>query len=100
MPRAVDGETQAALDKLQEGIDNDPDIQRLLAQNKDRLAATRDQGGDARRFQNQLRDQIVQIAESKGYIPEKGQYFINPNDGQLEPHGGWSGLKYCPFSGM
>ena len=93
MARAVDGTTQAALDKLQGGINNDPDIQALLQKHKAQLEATRDQGGDARKFQNSVRDQIVQIAEAKGYIPEKGQYFINPNDGQLEPHGGWSGLS-------
>lgn len=93
MPRAVDGVTQQAIDHLQSLIDADPEIQYLLSQNADRIKATHDQGGSARSFQNSLRDKITNIAKRNGYVPKEGQYFINPNDGQLEPHGGWAGLS-------
>ena len=92
MPRAVDGATQAAVDTLQAKIAQDPDIQTILTQNAERIKATHDKGGRDQDFQNRIRDQITNIAKQKGYVPKQGQYFINPNDGQLEPHGGWSGL--------
>lgn len=93
MPAAVDGNLQSAIDTLQSRIAADPDIQRILTQNHDRIVATHDKGGDARSFQNNLRDQITALAKSRGYMPAQGNYFINPNDGQLEPHRGWSGLS-------
>jgi hypothetical protein len=93
MPRAVDGTTQQAIDTLQAKVAADAEIQSILRREQAQLAATRDQGGSARAYQNKIRDQITAIAKRKGYIPKEGQYFINPNDGQLEPHGGWSGLS-------
>ena len=93
MPRAVDGELQSAIDTLQSTVDRDPDIQAVLKRERTRLQQTHDQGGSARDYQKGIREQITNIAREKGYLPEGGQYFINPNDGQLEPHGGWSGLS-------
>lgn len=93
MPRAVDGATQEAVNRLQSLISADPEIQAILRREQARLAQTRDQGGSARNYQNQVRDQITNIAKQRGYIPKEGQYFVNPNDGQLEPHGGWAGLS-------
>lgn len=93
MPRAVDGQLQAAVNALQARVSADPEIQALLQQHKTQLAATRDKGGSAHTFQNRIRDQITAIAKRKGLLPTGGQYFLNPNDGQLEPHGGWSGLS-------
>lgn len=93
MPRAVDGMTQAEVDRMQAGINADPEIQAILKREREQLAATRDQGGDARKYQTSIVNQITAIAKAKGYLPSKGQYFVNPNDGQLEPHGGWAGLS-------
>jgi hypothetical protein len=93
MPRAVDGATQRAIDTLQARIDNDPDIQAILQREAAQIRATHDRGGDARDYQKRVRDQITALAKQKGYIPRQGQYFLNPNDGQLEPHGGWAGLS-------
>lgn len=93
MPRAVDGELQSAVDTLQARVSADPEIQALLQRHRARLQQTRDRGGAARDFQQTIRDQITSIAKRKGYLPRGGQYFVNPNDGQLEPHGGWAGLS-------
>lgn len=96
MPAAIDNLTQSQVDAVQAKISADPDIQALLRQERARLVSTRDQGGASRAYQNKIRDQITLIAQQKGYLPEEGSwrhYFVNPNDGQIEPHRGWSGLS-------
>jgi len=93
MPRAVDGALQSAVDQLNARVQADPEIQAILQQNRQQLAATRDRGGSAREFQHRIRDQVTEIARRKGYIPREANYFVNPNDGQLEPHRGWGGLS-------
>lgn len=93
MARAVDGQLQSAIDTLQRAIDADPEIQGVLTREKARLASTRNQGGSSRDYQKDVRDRVTSIAKRKGLIPDGGSYFINANDGQLEPHGGWAGLS-------
>lgn len=81
----------ANLAQLRASVLNDPDIQRVLQAEAAKLAATRDQGGAARDYQNGIRDLVSQIAKQKGLLPDG--YFVNPNDGQLEEHRGWSGMS-------
>lgn len=87
---AVDIDAQV-LHALQSKIDADPDIQQLLMSNALKIKQTHDKGGAARKFQNQLSDQITAIAKKKGYLPH-GKVFVNPNDGKIEGKGGWAGL--------
>lgn len=92
MPRAVDGVSQAEVDRLNARVLADPDIQRVLQAEKARLQQTHDQGGSAREYQQGIAQLVTHLAQEKGLLPSKGNYFVNPNDGQLEPHRGWSGL--------
>lgn len=91
MPVAKFGVSQTDVDRQNALVRADPDIQRVLAAEGPRLQQTRDKGGDARAYQNGIRDLITHIAQQKGLIPA-GKYFVNPNDGNLEPSHGWSGL--------
>jgi hypothetical protein len=90
---AIQGTSQTRLAQLQAAINADPDIQSILQSNAAQIKATHDRGGSARDFQNRIRDQITTIAKRKGYLPQTDQVFINPNNGQLEGHGGWAGLN-------
>lgn len=90
----MNAQEQAAFNSMSARIKADPDIQKILTDNAQRIAATHDKGGSARDFQNGLRDQITNIAKRKGLIPDVGQsVFVNPNNGQLELHRGWGGLN-------
>lgn len=88
--KTLDPKLQAVVTGLQNKVTSDPQVKNYIAQTS---ALTSANPGAAKDIMAQRSRDLTALVKSKGYLPQDGQYTLDPSNGNMIRHGGWAGLS-------